>query len=106
MKLDRHLLSAAKALVAEGTTKVTAYTRSQDGRLIADRLVFVPERPYRRKGFFVLAGVQTAFLIAMGCAFWPAVGNDLLTRARPTAAPAPLPAVPHGRQGGGRRPGH
>ena len=106
VKLDRHLLSATKTLVADGTTKVTAFTRSQDGRFIADRLVFVPARPYREKGFFLLAGLQTAVLIGMGCAFWPAVGNDLLARARPASVVAPPPAAtPHGRSGG-RRPGH
>ena len=102
VKLDRHLLSAAKTLVAEGTTKVTAYTRHEDGRFIADRLVFVPRRPYKRRRFMLLAAVQTALFLGMGCAFWPVVGNDLLSRVpSSTSAPAPHPN-PHGRPGGGR----
>lgn len=78
IKLDRRVLAGAQRLTAEGAARVWVFTKRSGSTLVAQRIVHVPPRPYQKKGFLPLAIVQVLLLFALGAAYWPAAGNDLV----------------------------
>lgn len=104
IKLDRRVLAGAARLTAEGTAHVWAFTKREGQVLVCQRIAHVPPRDFQKKTFLPLAIVQVIFLLVLGAAYWPAVGNDLITlteeaftSAAPaaTTAPATRPPTPY-----------
>jgi hypothetical protein len=84
IKLDRRLQKRALEISAEGPRRVLAYTRrvaTPPGEpiLVCDRIAHEPPRPYRRKGFAMIASLQIAALLALGVVY-AAVAGDALAR--------------------------
>lgn len=102
IKLDRRTLSGGMRITAEGTVPVWAYTRRIANTLVCERLVHMPPRNFQTKSFLPIAIVQILFLFALGAAYWPIAGNDILKAVEhefglssaPATAPAPTQKPP------------
>jgi len=102
IKLDRRVLAGGTKLTAEGAAHVWAFTKRVGSKLVCDRIVHVPPRPYQEKSFVPMAIAQVVLMFVLGAAYWPLAGNDLLgffvksfaelappTPPKKPAAPAP-----------------
>jgi hypothetical protein len=108
IKLDCSLQKDGRALLTDGPRAVFAETRREGDRLVCGRVVYVPERPFRKKGFVVLAAFQMVGLIAACAVFWVTFGDafvDDLRPAHPAAEPHSAAPASHGRPAGGGRSG-
>lgn len=97
IKLDRRVLSGGTKLTEEGAAHVWAFTRRVGNKLVCDRIVHVPPRPYQTKSFVPIAIAQVILMFVLGAVYWPAAGNDLLdffVKALNESAPPKKPAAP------------
>lgn len=97
IKLDRRVLTGAARLLAQGPVHVWAFTKRVGQSLVCQRIAHVPVRAFQKKSFLPLAIVQVLFLLALGAAYWPAVGNDLVAfteQAFSASSPTPTFATP------------
>lgn len=92
IKIDRRALSGAMKITEEGPVRVWAYTRRAGPTLVCERIVHVPPRPYQKKGFLPIAVIQIIALFALGAAYWPAAGNDIVDFFAKSVASSPPPA--------------
>ena len=105
IKLDRRVLAGAARITAQGPVHVWAFTKRVGQILVCQRIAHVPVRAFQEKSFLPIAIVQVILLLALGAAYWPAVGNDLITFTNeafsspaPTttfATPPPRPPTPY-----------
>lgn len=107
VKIDRRILGDARELAASPPEASFAYVRWLEGVFVCERIQYIPAATHRAQGFWGLAALRMAVLIALGIGFWPAAGNDVLHQirlvgadppAKPVpAAPAPAPRPPKSR---------
>jgi hypothetical protein len=76
-KIDR---KAAGAVLGLAPTRgaVRARIETVEGQLVCTRLVYVPEPPYRKKSFPILAAVQLVGFVFLCAAWWIVVGGPIL----------------------------
>jgi hypothetical protein len=107
VKLDRCLPAATRPLVAMGVKEVFAFTHRAGDRLVCDRIVYVPERAWRRPNFFALAAAQCVLLLAIAGGVTYVFVKPLFASPRPAAADhagPPTPSTPpRGRPGRPKR---
>ena len=78
VKIDRRLQREAGVLTVHGAREVWAFIAVQSGVPVCERLMHAPPRPYQRPGFYALAAVQFAGLLALATAWWIFAGRDVL----------------------------
>ncbi len=93
IKLDRRLQKGAKDITAEGSRRVLAATRRVGPLLVCDRIAYEPPRPHQKKGFWILASLQLAGLLALGTAYAGIVLHDLLPALGRVVGDGPAPAA-------------
>jgi hypothetical protein len=91
IKLDRRLQKRAGEITAGGPRRVLAYTRRIGPVLVCERIAYEPPRPYHKRGFWRVASLQLAGLLALGTAYAGVVGDPLIAALGPRADDRPPP---------------
>lgn len=78
IKVHRQLIGDATRLTTQGPRHVYAYVTKIGQILVCERILHEPPRPYEVPGWYTLGVVQFAGLLALACAWWLGVGNELI----------------------------
>ncbi len=81
LKIDHNAAGAVLGL-APRQGDVKARIETKDGLLVCTRLVFVPDPPYKKKTFPILAAAQLAGFAVLCVAWWMVVGAPVLEMLR------------------------
>ena len=99
IKIDHRLAPRAAEASAKGEVRVYASTSRVEGRLVCDRLLYVPGRRQPKSLFLLVSALRLVALAGVAAAFWSIAGNSVLAglrdeEPRPKGGVATPPARP------------